>query len=65
MYGKSSLFGLVSLLALVLTSIDAATTTGCYPAGAVSEILGDTLTLQRTDVFSPSECIVSWILDNV
>ena len=65
MYGKSSLFGLVSLLALALSSVDAATTTGCYPAGAVSEILSDILTLQRTEVFSPSECIVSLIVDDV
>jgi hypothetical protein len=59
MYGKTFSLGLVSLLSLALPSVNAFATTGCYAAGAVSEILGDILTVRTTGIESPSECVVS------
>jgi hypothetical protein len=59
MYGKSSLFGLASLFALALPSVNGYATTGCYAAGAISEILGSSLTRQQTGIATPAACAVS------
>jgi len=56
MYGKTSFFGLASLLAVALPSVNAFATTGCYPAGALTTVLNSVLTIPNTGVLSPSLC---------
>lgn len=59
MHGEISLLGLVSLFAFALPAVNAFATTGCYPAGAVTDILSSALTLVTTGVTTPSACAVS------
>lgn len=56
MPGKTSLFTIVSVLALALPSVNAFATVGCYPAGAVTSITTGLLTVTTTGITTPQAC---------